>query len=133
MAVRLKVKESPISLRLEDRIPRGSGPGGVKSWLNHQDCLYILWWWSQGWTNTRIAEGVPCCASTVRKVQVELIEDLDFLFKLPIMFQVGPRQYECQFCTQIRSVRVRCMRHILSHFFPIEWAETAPVEKVVFL
>ena len=133
MARKAKTEESPIWLELQKRVPRGEGAKGTRHWISNEDRLYVLWWWSKGWTLTRTAEGVPCSPMTVRNIRVEFMRNPHLIFKLPVLLQVGPRAYQCQFCTEIRPTRTKCMRHILAHFLPLEWAKTAPVEEIEFL
>ena len=133
MANKITSEVSPMFLRLEKRTPRGQGLGGIKHWLTGEDRLFLLWAWMSGWSSARAARELPCSPATVRKVHVEILLDLDFVFMLPVMLQVAPRQFQCQFCSEIRPSRPKCMRHILAHFLPINWAKTAPVERVEFL
>ena len=120
-------------LRLEKRTLRGQGVGGIKHWLTEEDRLFLLWSWMAGWRAARSARELPCSPAIVRKVRLEFLSDLNMVFELGVMLQVAPRQFQCQYCSEIRPSRPKCMRHILAHFVPIGWAKTAPVESVEFL
>ena len=133
MAKKTLPEESPMWLRLQKRTPRGQGPGGIKHWLTDADRLFLLWAWMSAWSNARAARELPCSPAVVGKFHRDLIFDLNIVFELPVMLQVGPRQFQCQYCSDIRPHRIKCMRHVLRHFMPIEWALTAPIERVVIL
>ena len=120
-------------LRLEKRTPRGQGVGGIKHWLTEEDRLFLLWSWMAGWTAAPSARELPCSPAIVRKVRIEFIRDLTLVFKLPVLLQVAPRQYECQYCCEIRPSRSKGMRHVLAHFLPDYWARTARIEDVELL
>ena len=133
MAKKILYQESPMFLRLEKRTPRGQGVGGIKHWLTGEDRLFILWSWMEGWTSARTAREVPCSPATIRKIKLEFIFDLDLVFELGVMRQVAPRQFQCQYCCEIRPSRSKSMKHILSHFLGNDWARTAPIGDVEIL
>ena len=133
MATKFKAVESPMLLRLRNRIPRGQGVGGIKHWLTGEDRLFLLWAWMEGWTSARAARELPCSPATVRNVRLEFIFDLNMVFELPVMLKVAPRKIQCQYCCEILPSRSKCMRHVLNHFLGYAWARTAPIETVVFL
>lgn len=133
MAKKITYQESPMFLRLKNRTPRGQGAGGIKHWLTGEDRLFLLWGWMEGWSSARAARELPCSPATVREVHLDFIFDLNLVFELPVMLQVAPRQFRCQYCCEIRPSRSKCMRHILAHFLGNDWARTAPIENVEFL
>ena len=133
MAKKPAYQDSPMYLRLERRTQRGQGPGGIKHWLTDEDRLFLLWAWMSGWSNTKAARELPCSPSVVGRFHLDLIYDLDLVFAMPVMRQVGARKFECQYCSDIKPSRMKSMRHIVGHYLPIEWALTAPLERVVIL
>ncbi len=98
--------------------------------MSDEDRLYILWGWSQRWSNRKIAGGVPCSIPTVHRYKRLVMSDPGVVFQLPLLLQVGPRKYRCQFCTETRPTRERAMRHVLSHIMSVGYAKTAPLDNV---
>ena len=133
MVKKIAYQESPMFLRLKTRTPRGQGPGGTKHPLTNEDRLFLIWAWMEGWSNAQAARSLPCSPAVVGQFHLDLILDLNLLFELPVMLQEGPRQFRCQYCGDMRPGRKQCMRHVLRHFMPIEWALTAPIDRVVIL
>ena len=133
MAKKVQFGVSPMVMRLEKRTPRGQGVGGVKHWLTGEDRLFILCAWMEGWTSARTARELPCSPATIRKIKLEFIFDLNMVFELGVMQQVAPRQFQCNYCCEIRPSRSKCMRHVLAHFLSNDWARTAPIEQVEIL
>ena len=128
-----KKELSPIEARVKAHEPRSREGGGRLRSLTDDDRILVIWGWSNGWTGAEIARKIPCNKITVYNFKRAALDDLRLIFDLPLLLQLEPRKFECQMCMEVRNTRIKCMRHVLSHFLPIEMAKTAPVEGIEFL
>lgn len=119
--------KSPIERILAERTPR------ARHRLRDEDRLFMLWAWSRGWSAGHAACGVPCSGRIARLYRQEVMDNPGSIFVLPVLLQIGPRKFQCQFCTETRVTRLKCMRHVLAHILPINYAKTAPIEHIEFL
>jgi len=78
----------------------------------------------RGWGAGRISRFCRISDRTVRRFRRGLYGDPLSVFKLPVVNRVGNGLFQCRLCGEPRSKRTQIQRHLLSHFFAHEVAQT---------
>ena len=114
----------PIFQDIGERVKSPSAQRVKRTHLSSDDKLVILWGFSQNWSMSRICNAVKASRPTVSKYRKEFQENpLQIFEELPLMVQLGPKNYQCRFCGERRQSWTKMARHVLWHVAPYEIAQ----------
>ncbi len=112
---------------MREREPRPASKSkksaGRTNKLTNEDLLFIIWCWSRGLSSAATSKGVKCNVSTVLQYRKRVFRQPYIVFDLAVMVKQGERKYLCRFCGGREPSEIRCKRHILKHFMPLEYAK----------
>lgn len=77
-----------------------------------------------------IAEIAKVDPKTVRDYRATIHEDPVSILGLPVYVEWSKRRFQCEFCRSVKPTWIEIGRHILSHFFEIEFVKKIPAEKI---
>ncbi len=106
-------------------LPPLKNPREKNETLGVDDRVVIIQGWTLGWSDYRIARAAGCHRLTIWKFKQKILDDPGLAFYLPLMSMLSKKEWGCRLCGEVRSGKVRCQRHVLRHFLPIEIARDA--------
>ena len=105
--------------------------GGAHHNLSVDDKLMLIWGWTRQWGDRRTAHFARVSITTVKNYKFKVVHDPQRVFEeLPLYTQLDSRKFQCRLCRDLRTTRVKVMRHILAHFLPPEIHIPAPLTRV---
>ena len=122
----MRFQRAPLQDVLDRRQARRKG----RTSLTDEDQLLILWGMSRRWGTERIAELIPTSERTVTRWRVRWLSSPATIFELPLVIQVTPGVFRCEFCGETRDTKIRCMRHAMGHLVDPELAKRVPLNEV---
>ena len=104
------------------RVRKKGGPTGLT------ERLIVLWGMYQGWSNVETAHYANIGPVTAKRLRNKYFDNFLSVFNCPVIAKVGPNEFQCRFCSEIRSRRSYAQRHFMSHLFALEIAENIDLD-----
>lgn len=107
---------------------KASDGGGRK--LSSGDKLIILRELANKQGMATIKDIAKVAMSSIIDYKSTIKDDPVSILELPVYVEWSARRFQCEFCHSLKPTWMEMGRHILSHFFEIEFVKKIPAEKI---